>query len=126
MYDLQAGDIGLIRYDKKLGPDAWRLAKISEVLPGHDGRVRTIRVQFRPRHIRDNGKPYKHKTPIQMDFCMQRFAVILTKQEQDCLEEHQLDNRSQDDPEDGPEHQSAMTLNYVSDMTEIYEDQGDM
>ena len=46
-YNLQVGDIGLLKYEKKLGPDAWRLARITHAQPGSDGKVRTIRVAFR-------------------------------------------------------------------------------
>ena len=80
--DLQVGDIGMLRYEKKLGPDSWRMAKISEVIPGEDGKVRTIRVEFRPRDKRDSGKPYKTKVPLNMEIGVQRFAVMLPSSEQ--------------------------------------------
>ena len=65
--NLQVGDIGLIKYDKALGSDSWRLARIARADPDEDGLVRTINVEFRPRHVRDKGKKYRTKAPLDMD-----------------------------------------------------------
>ena len=103
--NLEVGDIGLIKYEKKLGPDAWRMAKIVRVVPGQDGKVRTVQVQFRPRHAKDLDKPYRSKVPLTMEIGVQRFAVMLPKVEQDAREQE-------------VQSQSAMTGNYASEMTE--------
>ena len=110
-YNLEVGDIGLIKYEKKLGPDAWRMARISRVLPGEDGKVRTIQVEFRPRHVKDQGQPYKSKVPLSMEIGIQRFAVMLPKSEQDARGE------PQDKSEQDIDRQSDMTINCPSEMT---------
>ena len=108
--NLQVGDIGVLRYENKLGPDSWRLARIIKADPDSDGLVRTIRVQFRPRHVRDKGKPYKVKKPLSMDIGIQRFAVMLPREEQDENAAVAEDDASESE---GPVPPSAsgMTLN---------------
>ena len=106
-HNLQVGDIGLIKYEKKMGPDAWRLAKIVKADPSDDGRVRTIRVEFRPCHVKDFGKPYKSKQPIFMDIGVQRFAVMLPRDEQLHHGDNPVEIQEQED-EDSPD-QSEMT-----------------
>ena len=46
--ELASGDIGVLKYDKQLGADSWRLARIARAVPDDDGLIRTITVQFRP------------------------------------------------------------------------------
>ena len=82
--NLQVGDIGLIKYDKALGSDSWRLARIARAVPDEDGLVRTINVAFRPRHVKDRGKKYRTKAPLDMDIGVQRFAVMLPVEEQEA------------------------------------------
>ena len=81
--NLRVGDIGLLKYDKSLGSDSWRLARVARVDPDEDGLVRTINVRFRPRHVRDQGKKYRAKQPLDMDIGVQRFAVMLPVEEQE-------------------------------------------
>ena len=114
--NLQVGDIGLLKYEQKLGPDSWRLARISRADSDDDGRVRTVRVEFRPRHVRDRLKPYKTKTPLFMDIGVQRFAVMLPQEEQGA-QEAELSEGENGSPTEGikantqiPEA-SEMTLN---------------
>ena len=57
----------MLKYDKALGSDSWRLARVACALPDSDGLVRTIKVQFRPRHVRDRGKKYRAKLPLEME-----------------------------------------------------------
>ena len=80
--NLRVGDIGLLKYEKQLGPDSWRLAKITRADPDDDGLVRTIGVEFRPRNKKDVGKGYRSKLPQFMDIGVQRFAVMLPLEEQ--------------------------------------------
>ena len=80
--NIKVGDIGVLKYDKSLGSDSWRLAKVVRVDPDADGHVRTINVQFRPRHVRDRGEKYRVKQPLDMDIGVQRFAVMLPIEEQ--------------------------------------------
>ena len=81
--NLRVGDIGILKYEKSLGSDSWRLARIAKAAPDLDGLVRTITVQFRPRHVRDRGKKYRTKQPLEMDIGVQRFAVMLPVEEQE-------------------------------------------
>ena len=80
--NIKVGDIGHLRYDKKLGKDAWRLAIVTQADPDPDGCVRTISVSLRPRHKADSGKPYIHKTPQDIQVGIQRFAVLLAAGEE--------------------------------------------
>ena len=76
------GDIGLLKYEQKLGPDAWRLVRVVKAHPGSDGLVRTITVEFRPRRATDKGAGYKSKVPQSIEIGVQRFAVMLAVEEQ--------------------------------------------
>ena len=111
--NLRVGDIGVLRYENKLGPDSWRLARIAKADPDDDGLVRTIQVQFRPRHVRDKGKAFKSKKPLVMSIGVQRFAVMLPVEEQDGQGEAALGDQ-EDECESGsnlPPRASEMTLN---------------
>ena len=79
--NLQAGDVGNIKYTKKVGEHDWCLAMVESVDPDEDGVVRTITVAFRPRHKADTGKPYAPKTAKQMTIGVQRFAVLLAAED---------------------------------------------
>ena len=96
--DLEEGDIGLVKYEKKLGPDAWHLARIASVVPSEDGRVRTIHVEFRPRHMKDQGQPYKSKVPLKIEIGVQRFAVMLPRSEQEACVQQQPRTRMPQSP----------------------------
>ena len=79
---VRVNDIGLLKYEQKLGPNAWRLVRVVEARPGSDGLVRTITVEFRPRRAADKGANYKSKAPQRMEIGVQRFAVMLAVEEQ--------------------------------------------
>ena len=80
--NLQVGDIGHIKYNNDKGSPTWRMARIQEIKVDDDGRVRTITVAFRPRNVTDKGKDYASKTPKTLEIGVQRFAVLLAKEEQ--------------------------------------------
>ena len=44
-------------------------------------------MQFRPRHVRDLGKKYRSKQPLEMEIGVQRFAVMLPVEEQESWTE---------------------------------------
>ena len=88
--NLQAGDIGHVRYPRKVGEDEWRIARVEEATPDDDKVVRTVTVSFRPRHVKDNPKPYKTKTPYTLVIGAQRFAVLLPKEEIEASHVSQL------------------------------------
>ena len=102
--NLQVGDIGLLKYEQKVGPDSWRLARVVLTHPGVDGLVRTITVSFRPRRVSDKGPEYKVKASQSMLIGVQRFAVMLPVEEQGGNAE--LDTHQQELPP-----ASEMTLN---------------
>ena len=83
--NLQVGDIGHIKYDSKVSKATWRLARIEKADEDEDGRVRTILVSFRPRHVADKRKAYHYKEPQTLEIGVQRFAVLLAKEEQETL-----------------------------------------
>ena len=101
---------GVLKYDKALGSDSWRLARVACALPDSDGLVRTIKVQFRPRHVRDRGKKYRAKLPLEMEIGVQRFAVMLPVEEQESGASQ--DRASEPAEVDSfPPQESEMTLN---------------
>ena len=63
--NLREGDVGHIKYPRKVGEDDWRLAVIEEAKQDDDGVVRTVTVAFRPRaHKRDTGKALRHERTL--------------------------------------------------------------
>jgi transposase InsO family protein len=80
--DLCVGDIGHIKYDSKVGRPSWKLARVTEVHPGADQKVRTITVSFRPTRAGEKVLPYNPKGLTKMKIGVQRFAVLYTTEEQ--------------------------------------------
>ena len=76
--------------------------------PDEDGLVRTINVSFRPRHVRDKGKKYRSKEPLDMDIGVQRFAVMLPIEEQESGQDNAA---APVEVEPIPPQASEMTLN---------------
>ena len=83
--NLRPGDVGHLKYPSKVGDHDWRLAMVEEVFPDEDGIVRTVVVALRPRHKRDQGKPYASKTAQRLTVGVQRFAVLMAVEEMDSL-----------------------------------------
>ena len=79
--NLQVGDIGHVKYDNDKSTPMWRMARIQEVKVDNGGRARTITVAFRTRNVTDKGKDYLSKTPKTLEIGVQRFAVLLAKEE---------------------------------------------
>ena len=79
--NLREGDVGHIKYPRKVVDDDWRLAVVEAAKIDDDGVVRTVTVAFRPRHKRDAGKPYAPKEAQRMTIGAQRFAVLLAVEE---------------------------------------------
>ena len=98
------GDLGHIRYEQKLGTHTWQVARVVKVKLGDDQVVRTIMVNFRPRHVSDLCKKYVSKHPEEMEIGVQRFAVLLP------IKEHGEDLVSTEDTDSVPQS-SEMTLN---------------
>ena len=81
--NLQIGDIGHVKYNRTIGQHEWRLAMVETAVPDDDGVVRTVTVAFRPRNKRDNGKPYVSKNAHRLQIGVQRFAVLLAREERE-------------------------------------------
>ena len=111
--NVQVGDVGVLKYEQKLGPDAWRLARVVAVHPDENKLVRTITFGFRPRNVRDKGPAYGAKAAQNMDIGIQRFAVMLPVEEQIDQQGAPRQQESQDRQVQEPEVPSAseMTLN---------------
>ena len=84
--NVQPGDIGHIRYAKKVGDHEWRLAMVEVATPDADSTVRTITVAFRPRHKADIKKSYISKEATRMTIGVQRFATLMTAEEMDKID----------------------------------------
>ena len=85
--NLHQGDLGHIKYPRKVGEDDWRLAVVEEAKEDEDGMVRTVSVAFRPRHKRDTGKPYASKDAQRMVIGAQRFAVLMAVKEMETMKD---------------------------------------
>ena len=88
--NLQPGDIGHVKYPRKVGEDDWRLTVVEKAEADEDNVIRTVTVAFRPRHKRDNGKPYASKDAQRMTIGAQRFAVLMASEE---LKKMEVDQR---------------------------------
>ena len=97
------GDIGHVRYERKVGDHKSRLALVEDALPDEDGVVRTITVAFRPRRKTDTGKPYTVKSATRMTIGVQRFAVLMTANE--------MTSSTEEDAKQGTNPASETTLN---------------
>ena len=106
--NLRVGDLGHLKYLRKVGQDDWRLAVVVVADPDDDGVVRTVSVGFRPRHKSDSGKPYASKAEQTMTIGAQRFAVLMAVEEVDQMAQQQP---SRDCKESSAPQLSRMTLN---------------
>ena len=56
--------------------DNYRLAKICEVFPDDKGLVRTVRVQYRKKDIRESKEVYRYKPLTEEKVAVQRLQLI--------------------------------------------------
>ena len=79
---MEVGDIGLLRYDRKLGKDKYRLCKVSEVKPDIHGVVRTVVVSMRDRRkaVRE-ARDICRAGLMELEVAVQRIVVILPREE---------------------------------------------
>ena len=82
--NLQVGDVGHVRYPREVGEDVWRIARVIRADADDDDVVRTVAVEFRPRHKADRNKAYRSKVNQQLVVGAQRFAVLLAIEEQNA------------------------------------------
>jgi hypothetical protein len=83
--NLREKDICHIKYASKHTAPAYRLCRVSKVFPDHEGVVRTVEVEMRPRRQGKTGAAkYTHKNPVQMKVGVQRLAVVLPREEQEA------------------------------------------
>ena len=81
--NLCIGDIVLLKSEKKLGKDLFRLGRVSRVLEDEEGIVRTVEVGMRSRKARAKEAPEQNKAGL--DFiitAIQKLVVILPVEEQ--------------------------------------------
>lgn len=87
--NVEVDDLVII-FDERLSPGQWPLARITEIHPGADGRVRVV-------SLKSNGNTYKRPVskvallPLQADFnsskdpdesyCEQRHSSVISKTE---------------------------------------------
>ena len=78
--NLEEGDIVLLKGEKKLGPDSFRLGKVVEVMPDSEGQVRTVMVGFRVKRRRE--ADIKCSTTLEsVKTAVQKLVVILPASE---------------------------------------------
>ena len=76
--NIEIGDIVLLKYDKHLGKDKYRLAKVLEVHPDNHGHVRTVTIGIRDLRKARSEQPQQATAPqTQMTVAVQRLVVLL-------------------------------------------------
>ena len=73
--NLMIGDIVMMWYEGNV-KDNYRLAKICEVFPDEKGLVRTVRVQYRKKDIRESKEVYRYKPLTEEKVAVQRLQLI--------------------------------------------------
>ena len=84
--NVRVGDIVLIKYEKKLTPAKYKMARIVEAEADPKGRVRTVTVVTRPTDAREKLLPYKSKELMSMRLPVQRIVVLHAAEELDNVE----------------------------------------
>ena len=114
--DVQVGDVAHIKYSSRFAAPTFRLCRVTEVYPDHEGRVRTCDVAMRPRRAGESGsRSYVFKTPNIIPVGVQRLAVLLPKEEQERLNEVEMvteelrESQSDRKPKDDGEVQQRLT-----------------
>ena len=79
--NLKAGDVCLVKYDRKVGKADYRLCRVKDVDLDSKGLVRTVRVLMRPRDRREASLPYKSKNMITLELPVQRLVLISSAEE---------------------------------------------
>ena len=79
--NLKAGDVCLVKYDRKVGKADYRLCRVKDVDHDTKGLVRTVRVLMRPRDKREKTLPYKSKNMITLELPVQRLVMICSAEE---------------------------------------------
>ena len=74
--NVQAGDIVLIMFDRRLGAKEYRYGRVLEAKVDSDGRVRSCDVGVLPRDKRRNPLPYVNKGLLTMTVPIQRLCMV--------------------------------------------------
>ena len=73
--NLRVGDVCLLKYASRFSRPAYRLCRVTEVLPDDEGTVRSCKVQMRPRRQGEDSEPtYKPKEPSTIVVGVQRLG----------------------------------------------------
>ena len=96
--NIQIGDIVLVMYEKSVGKGDYRLARVLSVYPDVHDVVRTVKVGFRRRSVREATLPYVPKPLDEMELGVQRLVVVSPVEEQklEKSEEHTAGDSSED------------------------------
>ena len=95
--NIQIGDIVLVMYEKSVGKGDYRLARVLRVYPDVHDVVRTVKVGFRRRSVREATLPYVPKPLDEMELGVQRLVVVSPVEEQklEKSEEHTAGDSSE-------------------------------
>ena len=80
--NIRVGDIVLVMYEKSVGKGDYRLARVLSVYPDALDVVRTVKVGFRRRSVREATLPYSSKPLDEMELGVQRLVVVSPVEEQ--------------------------------------------
>ena len=79
--NVRVGDIVLIKYQKKLTPARYKMARVIEAEADPKGNVRTVTVVTRPTDVREKALPYRVKELTKMRLPVQRLVVLHAAEE---------------------------------------------
>ena len=87
--NLEKNDIVFVHYPSSI-QDEYRLARVIQVYPDVKGNVRTVRIAYRKRDVRDKSLTYKSKPLVEelvsvQRLSVQRLSVLLPASEQTSL-----------------------------------------
>ena len=66
----------MLYYEGNLNDD-YRLAKVLEVYPDHNGLVRTVKIGYRQRSKTERADSYKKKPLVKEDVAVQRLCLLV-------------------------------------------------
>ena len=106
--NLQEDDIVLLRYDSKLGPEKYRLARILAVHPDQHGVVRSVTIGLRDRRGKWNEKWNRCGGKLaEMVVGVQGLVVILPREDQNMMEEDNLNSEQATEDANGDDESST-------------------
>jgi hypothetical protein len=83
--DVRVGDIGCLAYNNKVGPPAYRMCRVVEVLKGRDSKVRTVDVILGKKNSVIRSTSRKSAALPRLRVGIARIANILPTEEEEIL-----------------------------------------